>query len=328
MKLILLVSIFFMSFFNVQPIKSNTLNDKSSYCVMSMKDHSVLESDNSNVIQSVASITKIMTAIIVIENMNLNHKVVIDKNFKPSYGSSIYIKSGDIYTIEDLLYGLMLRSGNDAAEVLAKTTGNTTKNFVNKMNELAKKIGMKNTIFNNPSGLDEEDGGNLSTTYDMALLMSYAMKNKTFKEIVSKKYYRFNNETLWMNKNHFLNDYEFATGGKTGYTKKAGRTLVTTSKKENLEIVVVTFNVINDFEEHLNMHMKMHDMYTLEKILEAGHYRYKNKHVDIEQPYYQIVEKDNKQQIKIYSQWHKYELIIKSSFKNINHKEKYEVHYE
>lgn len=153
----------------------------------------------------------------------------------------------------------MLRSGNDAALMIADYVAGGVKNFASLMNNEAIKLGMKNSNFINPSGLEENGIGNISTAYDMAILMKNAMKNQLFRNIVSTKYYKLNtnmNSYYWVNKNKLLFNYEYTTGGKTGYTKKARRTLVTTSKKNDVELVVVTFNDANDFNTHKYLHNK------------------------------------------------------------------------
>ena len=146
----------------------------------------------------------------------------------------------------------MLRSGNDAALSIATYVGGDVQAFVSMMNAKAKSIGMKNSTFNNPSGLDQEKG-NYSSAYDMALLMKYAYQLKEFREIVSTKKYELKtnmNYYLWNNKNKLLYMYKYANGGKTGFTEKARRTLVTTASKNNTNLVAVTLNDGNDFLDH------------------------------------------------------------------------------
>lgn len=146
-------------------------------------------------------------------------------------------------------------------------------NFVKIMNDTAKSIGMKNTNFINSSGLENDKGeGNTSTSYDMALLMSYAMKNEVFKKIVStqKKVVKTNYKTyVWYNKNKLLKNYKFCTGGKTGFTEKARRTLVTTASKDNMNFVVVTLNDPNDFSDHLNLYEEYFKKYKSYKVLDS-----------------------------------------------------------
>ena len=184
----------------------------------------------------IASITKIMTAIVALELGNLNKEVTTSDTVLTAYGSAIYIEVGEKMKLEDLLYGLMLRSGNDAAVMIAETIGGSVDKFVQLMNSKAKEIGMKDTIFYNPHGLDNNGKGNLSTAYDMAILTSYAMKNKEYQKIVSTKKHvaKSDRKTYsWTNKNKLLTTYEYTTGGKTGYTEKARRTLVSTATKDN-----------------------------------------------------------------------------------------------
>lgn len=218
----------------------------------------ILYSKNSNEVRSIASISKIMTTILAIESGKLDKVVTINDVVLKAYGSGIYIKVGEKLTLEDLVYGLMLRSGNDAALAIADYVGGSVQKFVEKMNQKAKEIGMNNTTFHNPSGLDEEEEkGNFSTAYDMAILTSYAMQNKTFRKITGTKKYVLKtnkNHYIWYNKNKLLNTYEYTTGGKTGFTKKARRTLVSTASKNNLNLAVVTLDDGNDFQDHKNLH--------------------------------------------------------------------------
>ena len=181
----------------------------------------------------IASTTKIMTAIITLENSNLNDIVTVGEEVLSMYGTNIYVELNEKMSVRDLLYGLMLRSGYDAAVVLAKYVGGSIENFVKMMNEKAKEIGMINTIFSNPHGLDEETQ-NYSTAYDMALLSMYASNNSLYNEITSTKKYvvQTNNKSyLWYNRNKLVGNYKFLTSGKTGYTPDAGKTFVSTAIK-------------------------------------------------------------------------------------------------
>ena len=223
--------------------------------------------------RSIASISKIMTAIVAIESGKLDDMVTVGDEILKAYGSGVYIKVGEQLTLRDLLYGLMLRSGNDAALAIAHYVGGSVDEFVNIMNTKAQEIGMKNTIFNNPSGLDQEKG-NYSTAYDMALLTSYAMKNDEYKKIVSTKNYKLKtnmNYYSWTNKNKLLFSYKYSTGGKTGFTQIARRTLVTTASKGNLNLVVVTLNDGNDFNDHKNLFEEAFNEYTSYQILKQGY---------------------------------------------------------
>ncbi len=239
---------------------------------MDTDNHRILYAKNAHYTQSVASISKIMTAIVAIENINIQKKVTIGNEVLKAHGSGIYIKPGEILTIEDLLYGLMLRSGNDAALAIATHVSGDVIKFTQKMNELAQKIGMQDTVFNNPSGLDEGKG-NISSAYDMALLMSYAMQNKNFREIVKTKVYKLKtnkNVYVWHNKNKLLNTYPYTTGGKTGYTKKAKRTLVTTASKNGLNLTAVTINDGSDWKDHKNLYEEAFAKYTSYTLIDKG----------------------------------------------------------
>ena len=225
------------------------------YVLMDMDSGNVLLSKNMHVPKLIASITKIMTCIIAIENGNLDDIVIVDDTIEKSTGSGIYISIGEEISLRDLLYGLMLRSGNDAALMISKYISGSVEDFVSLMNEKAKSIGMKNSIFYNPSGLDNENG-NLSTAYDMALLTRYAMKNEIYKEIVKTKKYisKTNLKTyVWYNKNKLLSR-DFITGGKTGYTEKARRTLVSSASKNNMNFIVVTIRDSDDWNTHLSLY--------------------------------------------------------------------------
>ena len=151
---------------------------------MDLDSGRILYENNPNRKMLIASITKIMTAIVAIENGDLTKEITVGDEVLSMYGTNIYVEVGEKMKLRDLLYGLLLRSGNDASVVIAKAVGGSEEKFVELMNKKAKEIGMKNTIFRNSHGLDEETE-NYSTAYDMALLSRYAYKNKTYRNIVS-----------------------------------------------------------------------------------------------------------------------------------------------
>ncbi|MFZ3577072.1 D-alanyl-D-alanine carboxypeptidase family protein [Virgibacillus sp. DJP39] len=204
--------------------------------------------------QKIASITKIMTAIIAVESGKMNEMVNPSKRAVYTEGSSIYLKQGEEILLKDLVYGLMLRSGNDAAVAISEKIGGSMEGFVYLMNQKAHWIGMTNTHFENPSGLDGK--AHYSTAYDMALLMQYAMDNKIFAKITNTKMYKSETrDYAWKNKNKLLTTYyEYTTGGKTGYTKSAGRTLVSTASKNGIDLIAVTIEDPNDWIDHMNLH--------------------------------------------------------------------------
>jgi D-alanyl-D-alanine carboxypeptidase len=255
------------------PINVNGF-DSVGQCTILMDQDSgrVLYAKDVHTIRSVASISKIMTAVVAIESNKLDDEVEMGEEILKAYGSAIYIKVGEKMSLRNLLYGLMLRSGNDAAIAIANYVSGSVEDFVTQMNRKAKEIGMKNTTFNNPSGLDNEKA-NYSTAYDMAILTSYAMKSAIYKEIVSTKSHTVKtnmNTYVWTNKNKLLNMYKYTTGGKTGFTEVAKRTLVSTATKDNLNLVVVTLNNGNDFNEHVSLYEEAYQAYSRYDILKKG----------------------------------------------------------
>lgn len=214
----------------------------------------ILFEKNAKQKESIASITKVMTAIIAIESGLLEKETTVSRKAIYTEGSSIYLEEGQKVKIRDLLYGLMLRSGNDAAIAISEEVGSSEQGFVYLMNEKARWLGMDETHFSNPHGLESEN--HYSTAYDMAKLMRYAMTNETFKEISGAKSYKPRHMTYeWGNKNKLLTEkYKHCTGGKTGYTEKAGRTLLTTAKKDEGELIAVTLNAPDDWNDHIKMY--------------------------------------------------------------------------
>ena len=244
----------------------------SSIIAYDMNTKQILHSINIHEKRPVASISKIMTAILACESGKLDDIVTVGEEINKSYGSGIYISENEEMSLRDLVYGLMLRSGNDASFSIAKYLGGTVDNFVDMMNKKALELGMKDSIYNNPNGLDD-NGGNISTAYDMALLTSYAMKNEEYKKIVSTKSHTVKtnmNYYKWKNKNKLLFTYKNTTGGKTGYTKKAKRTLVTTASKNGMDLVIVTLNDGNDFKNHKDTYEKLFEKYKNYSVLKKG----------------------------------------------------------
>lgn len=290
MKKILLV---IFSFF----ILCKTVN--ASCIVYDMDNNRVLKEINMNEKHLVASTSKIMTAIVAIENSNLDSKVIVTKDILSAVGSSIYLEIGEKISMKDLLYGMMLRSGNDAATMIAIHVSGSMEKFTEKMNEYAKKIGMNNTLFYNSHGLENKDGlGNTSTAYDMAVLTTYAMQNDKFRKIFSTKNYNCKSDRKnysWQNKNKLLK-YDYVTGGKTGYTKKAKRTLVTTGLINGTNIVVVTLNDPNDFSNHKALYEKYFNKYKSYKILSKDE-KFQNKNYYIKNDKYIALTNDEYKKI-------------------------------
>lgn len=258
--IILIVAVIF-------PLKAN-----ASVIVMDADSNRVLYGSNEYDKKLIASTSKIMTSLVVLNNANIEDIVTITPSVLRSFGSGIYIEVGEKISVENLLYGLMLRSGNDAALAIASHVAGSKDSFVFIMNEMAHNIGMKNSSFVNPSGLEENDGSaNMSTAYDMAILMRYAMQNKDFRRITSTKEIMVKSSMKtykWLNKNKLLRTYEYCTGGKTGFTEKARRTLVTSAEKDGMSLVIVTFNDGNDFSDHKELYEKYFNGYERIKVLD------------------------------------------------------------
>lgn len=261
------------------PIKNYAIS-ASSAIVMDLDTGRVLYGYNINEPKLIASTTKIMTAIIAIEKGNLNEVIEVTDIIYEAYGSSLYIEVGEKLTLKDLLHGLMLRSGNDAALVISKYISGSEEEFVYLMNEYADNLNMNDTIFYNPHGLEESNGNaNKSTTLDMAKLTKYAMENNIFRDIFKTKKYtvKTNYKTyVWHNKNKLLSE-DYITGGKTGFTELARRTLVTTGSKDNMNVVVVTLNDPNDWIDHKNLYSKIFSEYKSYNILNKDKFFVDNK---------------------------------------------------
>ena len=232
----------------------------------------ILYSHNEAEQMPMASTTKIVTAITVLENCNnLDEIVTITKPSTLIEGTSIYLKEGEQLTVKQLLYGLMLQSGNDSAHALALHIGDNIENFANMMKQTAIKAGAKNSSFANPHGLDAPN--HYTTAYDLALITSYALKNKDFKDIVSAKKFIIEageNTTArtLINKNRLLDSLDGCIGVKTGYTSKAGRCLVTACERENTTLICVVLNCRPMFEESVELIEKAFNEFENVTILE------------------------------------------------------------
>ncbi|MBQ8292176.1 MAG: D-alanyl-D-alanine carboxypeptidase [Bacilli bacterium] len=213
----------------------------------------VLFEKNAHTKKLTASICKVLTAYTALKYLKLDNYIIVNEQMVNVEGSKIYLEVGDIVSIETLLYGLMLRSGNDAATALALAYSSNIEDFVYQMNQIVKSLNLKNSFFENPSGLDGVTN-NYSTCYDLAYIMSVALKNETFRKIISAKTY---NDTLpngkkiyFYNKHRMIHSDSNVIGGKTGYTKKAGRTLITVFNQNGRELIVITMDAYNDWNLH------------------------------------------------------------------------------
>ena len=230
-------------------------NDKS-LIVLDTKTNKVLIEEKSNKKYKIASLTKIWTALIVLENSNLDDEVIISKKASLQEGSSVYLKENQNCTIKDLVYGMLLRSGNDASVALAEYIAGSEKDFVKLMNEKARKFGIKNTKFVDVTGL----GNNISTAKDVAIMFEIALKNSKFKDISSHSTYKNSLDgQIWKNKHKLVVDDSKAFAGKTGYTKQSGRTLATAfyDEKSSKSFIVVTLNEKDDWKVHKSLAQKV-----------------------------------------------------------------------
>lgn len=228
-----------------------------SYCLYDPMLNKVIASSDMNRKMAMASTTKIMTALLACELCDLDKEIKITDKMIAVEGSSIGLQVGDIISYECILYGLMLESGNDAALCIAIDISGSAKDFAVLMNEKAKQIGMKNTSFVTPNGLDDEY--HYSTAYDMAILGGYAMQNELFRKIVGTKQYKsiYNNgETyrIYYNHNRLLSSFSGVDGIKTGFTKKAGRCLVSSCVRNGVRLIAVTLNAGDDWNDHKSLY--------------------------------------------------------------------------
>lgn len=246
--------------------------DAVSEIVMETTSHRVVYENNIHAKKYMASTTKILTAITVIENCDIEEEVTVTEQSIGIEGSSIYLEAGEKLSVKDLLYGLMLRSGNDCAETLALHISGSINNFADLMNKTAEKIGCKNSNFVNPHGLHSDN--HYTTAYDLALIAVYAMKNPVFRQIVSSKSYTIpfttrNTKRVLINKNRMLKEFYGATGIKTGFTKKAGRCLVSSCKRNGMEFVCVVLNCPSMFERSKELLTNSFNKYSLYKLVES-----------------------------------------------------------
>ncbi|MDE7301351.1 MAG: D-alanyl-D-alanine carboxypeptidase, partial [Clostridia bacterium] len=230
---------------------------------MEQTSGAILHEKNADRQLPMASTTKIMTALIVCEECDLSEVITIDDRAVGIEGSSIYLKKGEQLSVKDLVYGLMLRSGNDAACALAIHHSGSVDKFVERMNERATELGADNTHFGNPHGLPCE--GHHTTARDLCNIARYAMSNENFNAVVSTKHY-VGDFRSYTNKNKLLNSLEGANGVKTGYTEKAGRCLVSSAKRDNMDVVCVVLNCYDMFERSAKIINSCFDRYAVEVI--------------------------------------------------------------
>lgn len=227
----------------------------------------VLYDKNADDRSLIASTTKIMTAFIVCQQCNVLDRVRIPAEAVGVEGSSMYLKEGEVLTVQELLYGLMLHSGNDAAVALAIYCGGTVEGFAQLMNDKAHALGLEDTHFANPNGLDAPD--HYSTARDLAVLARYAMEDPIFSQTVSTKQIKCGERYL-TNHNKLLWQVEGAEGIKTGYTKAAGRILVSSARRNDRRLICVTINAPDDWRDHAQLLNEGFDAYAVQRIVSAG----------------------------------------------------------
>jgi len=248
------------------PMKASALSAQRA-AVMDAATGRLLFSKNADQRSLIASTTKIMTALLICEKCNVLDQMRIPKEAVGVEGSSMYLQEGEKLTLQELLYGLMLSSGNDAAVALALYCSGSIEEFANQMNDKARSLGMTQTHFVNPNGLDAEN--HYSTARDLAILASYAMENPIFSKTVSTKTITIGQRAL-RNHNKLLWRYPGADGVKTGFTRAAGRILVSSATKNRRRLVAVTINAPNDWDDHAHLLDDGFSKYNLQRIVTMG----------------------------------------------------------
>ncbi len=255
--------------------------------VIDRNTNTVLYGKNENQKRKMASTTKIMTATIIIENYNLNETIEISKKAAGTGGSRLGLKTGDKITIRDLLYGLMMRSGNDSAVALAEYAGGSIEGFAEKMNKKASDLGLNNTHFETPHGLDSDE--HYTTAYELALLSNYALNNKIFAQIVSTKEYTITINGYpkqLSNTNELLGNLDGVYGIKTGFTNGANRCLVTACKRNNMDIICVVLGAdtkkfrTQDSVKLINYIFDNFKPVNIEKIINDNFEKWKNNYLN------------------------------------------------
>lgn len=255
--------------------EENLAASAHSACMLDISTNQIMYEKNAREKMSMASTTKIMTALLAVESGRLDELVTVPPEAPYVEGSSLYLKAGEQIYLSELTAGMMLNSGNDAAYTIAVFLGGSIEEFARQMTEKAREIGAADTTFKNPHGLSEQ--GHETTAYDLALISSHAMKNETFRDIVSRKsqkssIYPDARDLYFQNHNKLLSMYEFAIGVKTGFTKEAGRCLVGAAEKEGLSVVTVTLGAPDDWNDHIRMFQYAFEHYERRCLVPGGNF--------------------------------------------------------
>ena len=253
---ILLAVCVVMPFFGIRASADELSLSAKSAVLIEAETGTVLYSKNAEERRAMASTTKIMTAILLVEAGDLDRRFTVDTYAIMVEGTSMGLREGDIVSRRDLLYGILLPSGNDAANAAAVSVAGSMSAFVKKMNEKAEELGLENTHFANPSGLDAD--GHYTTALDLANLTAYAMQNEIFREAVSckSKQLEYGNPPYkrWLyNSNKMLSQYDGAIGVKTGFTDNARRCLVSAAERDGVTLIAVTLSAADDWNDHRKM---------------------------------------------------------------------------
>ena len=270
--------------YRIDDVNASTITSARSMCVLEQMTNRVLYQKDMDTMRANASTTKIVTAITVIQNCNnLDEVITVNNKSIGIEGTSIYLRKGEQLSVRDLLYGLMLRSGNDSAVALAYHVGGSEDGFVNMMNDLCNKVGAVNTHFANPHGLDDEN--HYTTAYDLAIVTSYALNNPIFAEIVSTKHYTIAKTNMsevryLTNKNRLLNSLDGCIGVKTGFTSRAGRCLVSAIKRNGITLICVVLNCGPMFEESVELLNKAYMEYEFGTICVKNEPIYNEYYID------------------------------------------------
>lgn len=262
--------------------------DGRAEIAMELTHDKVLFEKNADSIMPMASTTKIMTALLIAEDCDLSEEIVVPDEAVGVEGSSIYLKSAERLTVKDLLYGLMLRSGNDAATALAIHHSGSINAFVLKMNSKAKELGANKTHFINPSGLPNDE--HYTTARDLCLIARYAMNNQIFAEVVGCKSY-VGDYRNFTNKNKILFNLDGANGVKTGYTVKAGRCLVSSAKRGNMDVVCVVLNCYDMYERSTQIIENCFERYAVEEISSGNVFYFNGKPCKLNRDYTLCIDK-------------------------------------
>lgn len=267
--------IVFLFMFSYSPLISPSATAEISaeaYVLIEASSKTILDSGAPHKKMEPASTTKILTALVAIENGDLSSVFKVSKNAAEVEGSQLGIEAGDEITLDDLLHILLMKSGNDAAVTIAENIAGSVDAFAEMMNERAEKIGCEDSHFTNPHGLSDEN--HYTSAYDLALIAAEALKNDTFSEIVSKKQHTLSYKNLSIsNSNRLLKMNDYFCGVKTGFTKAAGRCLVSSAIQDGVTLIAVTLNDANDWDDHLLLMERGFERVEKKLLWKAGEYK-------------------------------------------------------